>query len=412
LHKLTSFSEFLTEANDLENLLWGIATKVGELLGFEDCIVYLRHGDKLVQSAAYGIKNPNPREILDPLAIVVGSGIVGAAAATMQPQRVSDTREDPRYISDTFAGCSELAVPIVYQGQVLGVLDSESSTTGRYTSTDESMFVAIATLAAPRIASAMADRDHRHAIHNLRTTEAAYESREERLKKQHNESLTQFASGIAHDFNNLLTTILGNINLAQLQDVPDAVMPLLDNAVDGCVRARNLTKQLQAFVRGDMPRASSEALREVLESSVEFARRSLDINVDLELATDLHPIRFHSGQMAQVFHNLTTNAGQARPGCKLSIRACNTDTAHKRWVDVTFHDDGPGVPERLQQRIFDPYFSTKKDGSGLGLASSYWLMLSHGGSLDLLPTERGACFRVRIPHAEDRTGEQEGSPAP
>lgn len=140
LTKIGAFARHMLEARSLDDLLWGIAQQAGETLGFEDCVVYLRDEDVLVQMAAFGLKSTAEREIFQRISIPVGQGIVGTVAGTGRRERVGDISRDPRYIPDQFPGRSELAVPLRFEGRVLGVLDTESSRADAYSAADADMF--------------------------------------------------------------------------------------------------------------------------------------------------------------------------------------------------------------------------------------------------------------------------------
>ena len=118
---LTRFAQSLLEPRSLQDLLWDIAQNVGDLLGYDDCVIYLCEPEGLVQAAAFGIKSNKEREIFNRLVLPLGKGIVGSVAQSGKPERIEDTSKDPRYVLDTIAGASELAVPILYGGAVLGV---------------------------------------------------------------------------------------------------------------------------------------------------------------------------------------------------------------------------------------------------------------------------------------------------
>ena len=118
--------------------------------GSKVSVVYLtdESGELLIQRAAHGPKNPKREEILNPIVIPFGRGIVGTAASTGKPQLVSDTRSDSRYILDDEFRLSELAVPIIYEGRVLGVIDSEHSEVGFYHDEHVRIMTTIAAMAA------------------------------------------------------------------------------------------------------------------------------------------------------------------------------------------------------------------------------------------------------------------------
>lgn len=156
---IQKFAVSLLLQNSLEDLVWDIARNAGNLLGFEHCVVYLRDGQSLIQMAAYGIKNPDAREILNPIRIEIGSGITGNVAMTKVGENIPDTENDSRYIFDEFSGRSELTVPILFEGETIGVLDSEASKKNFYTDSDLQLFQSLANVASPRISAAIRERE-------------------------------------------------------------------------------------------------------------------------------------------------------------------------------------------------------------------------------------------------------------
>jgi class 3 adenylate cyclase/putative methionine-R-sulfoxide reductase with GAF domain len=158
-------SSLLYTQTDLDDILWDVANSAVARLGLEDCVIYLVDGSgrRLVQRAAYGPKNPRGREILAPITIEVGSGIVGAVAATGEVVRITDTREDPRYITDDSARLSELAIPIFFNDEVIGVLDTEHSELGFFTDAHEEILTTIASMTASRVGRALLDEGLRRA---------------------------------------------------------------------------------------------------------------------------------------------------------------------------------------------------------------------------------------------------------
>jgi GAF domain-containing protein len=152
-------SSLLFTQTDLDDILWDVANNAVARLGLEDCVIYLLDppGTTLVQRAAFGPKNPKGREILAPITIPVGRGIVGWVAATGEPAVIADTREDPRYITDDQARLSELAIPIVFDDAVIGVLDSEHSQAGFFTQSHLEILTTIASMTASRIGRARLD---------------------------------------------------------------------------------------------------------------------------------------------------------------------------------------------------------------------------------------------------------------
>ena len=151
----TNLARGLAEAQSLEAVLWVVAREVIGVLGLEDCVIYLvdHARQRCVQAAAYGPKASGPMTVLNPIEIAVGEGIVGRVAATGVAQRVDDVRQRPEYIVDDQARLSELAVPIVYDDVVLGVIDSEHSAAGFFTLRHLQVFTATCMASAPSTCS-------------------------------------------------------------------------------------------------------------------------------------------------------------------------------------------------------------------------------------------------------------------
>ena len=162
-------ASLLYSEHDLDDILWDVANHAVARLGLEDCVIYLVDDRRefLVQRAAYGPKNPRGREILAPIKIPVGKGIVGAAAATGVPVLIPDTRQDPRYICDDQPRLSELALPILLDGRVIGVIDSEHSRAGFFTPAHREILTTIASMTASRVSRALLDDDLRRAHQEL-----------------------------------------------------------------------------------------------------------------------------------------------------------------------------------------------------------------------------------------------------
>jgi PAS domain S-box-containing protein len=235
---------------------------------------------------------------------------------------------------------------------------------------------------------------------------------EETAKAQRLESLGVLAGGIAHDFNNILTVVLGNVSLARmgLPDDHPAVARLAD-AGTAVGRARDLTQQLLTFAKGGAPVRCVGPVDEVVRSSSTLALAGSSADCTLEIAPDLWPAEIDEGQIAQVVSNLVINADQAMPaGGRIRVLAANVRVSgglphpmpSGRYVRVSVRDDGMGIPANHLSRIFDPYFTTKQKGSGLGLSVCYSIVKNHGGGMFVeSQLGLGACFHVYLPAADD-----------
>ena len=239
------------------------------------------------------------------------------------------------------------------------------------------------------------------------------QARQEMLKTQKLESVGVLAGGIAHDFNNILTAVLGNISLAryQLQE-PEKVAKRLEEAEGAAARAKELTQQLLTFARGGEPVKKVVEVAALVKEAAAFALHGSNVGSAFELADDLWPLEADEGQLVQVVHNLVINAVQAMPeGGTVTLRARNCDSSEqKKRVEISVLDTGVGIPEAHLDKIFDPYFTTKQQGSGLGLASCFSIINKHGGTLRAESVlGKGSTFHISLP-ASDRC--REPHPAP
>ncbi len=157
-------------------------------------------------------------------------------------------------------------------------------------------------------------------------------------------------------------------------------------------RAQDLTRQLLTFSKGGDPVKASASIKDLLKECAAFALRGSNVRCELLLREELWPVEVDQGQISQVAHNLFINAIQAMPrGGVVLVRAQNAEIQEERWpplkagkyVKVTIADQGVGIAKDHLQRVFDPYFTTKDQGSGLGLATCYSIVTKHGGFITL-----------------------------
>jgi len=241
----------------------------------------------------------------------------------------------------------------------------------------------------------------------LRDMTEKKEIEEELFKARKLDSLGILAGGIAHDFNNLLTGILGNVSMARMIIPPDHdAYLLLDRAQKASERARDLTQQLLTFSKGGAPVKRLTGIEHILVDSATFALRGSNVRCEFAIPADLWPAEIDAGQMSQVINNLVINADQAMPdGGVISIQAENIETFSDgdnpddgRKIQLTIKDTGIGILEEHLQRIFDPYFTTKHHGSGLGLATVYSIVKNHNGEIRVVSqTGVGTTFIIRLP---------------
>jgi nitrogen-specific signal transduction histidine kinase/CheY-like chemotaxis protein len=236
---------------------------------------------------------------------------------------------------------------------------------------------------------------------------------EEEVRKSHKlESLGILAGGIAHDFNNLLTGILGNISLAKLKmSQEDKNYLRLDSAEKAAERARDLTQQLLTFSRGGAPIKKTASIAQIVMDSASFVLRGSNVKCEFVIPDYVWPVEADEGQMNQVINNLIINADQAMPeGGKINVTVANLTVGPKdiltvkegRYVRISIEDHGIGIAEQHLQKIFDPYFTTKQKGSGLGLATVYSIIKNHDGYILVESTVgTGTAFKIYLPASEN-----------
>jgi signal transduction histidine kinase/ActR/RegA family two-component response regulator len=244
------------------------------------------------------------------------------------------------------------------------------------------------------------------------------ETKTELMNTQKLESLGVLAGGIAHDFNNALTVIAGHIQVAKIISDDEDVVRSLDLAEDACFGAQELARKLLTFAKGGEPMKKAAALEPLLRETVQFILEDSTTCSYFDIAPDLAAADIDSGQIKQVITNLVLNAQQAMPsGGVIYIAAENVAIGPDStlplqpgaYVCFSVRDTGVGIPEDILQNIFDPYFTTKTIGSGLGLATAFSIVNNHGGVIDVeSKEEEGTTFHVYLPaSAEQPPAEKE-----
>jgi PAS domain S-box-containing protein len=232
------------------------------------------------------------------------------------------------------------------------------------------------------------------------------------------DSIGVLAAGIAHDFNNALTGILGHLNLATLDaESTDTVAVDLKHAEEATLRARDLAKRLLTFAKGSAPAKAASDIERIVRDAANLAMSGSRARCAFDFQPNLPAVDVDAGQINQVIHNLLVNADQAMPdGGEISVR-CQTVLADSQpglpltpgvYVRVTVEDHGSGIPAENLSRIYDPFFTTKPKGSGLGLAVVHSIVKRHGGHVDVTSHEgSGTTFSIYLPTTGKETAEHQ-----
>ena len=241
-------------------------------------------------------------------------------------------------------------------------------------------------------------------------------------RSQRLESLSQFAAGIAHDFNNLLTVIFSGLNLAALEGSQSGSKPPQSYVLNAFTRAKDLTFRLMRFGKGGNLQRRLIHLNSLIEESCAFALSGSGIGLSLEVSPSLWSVHANATELSQVFCNIIINARQAMADSgTLQISAENfrmagsdaSGLAPGDYVRLRFSDSGPGIDPHLLSRIFEPYFTSKAQGSGLGLAMSHAIVTNHGGRLTARSSDgAGASFEIVLPASDKPVLDSIAPPAP
>lgn len=242
----------------------------------------------------------------------------------------------------------------------------------------------------------------------------------ELLKAQKLESVGVLAGGIAHDFNNILMAILGNLNLAERfieSGNNEKLRDILKSAEKASLRAKDLTQQLLTFSRGGEPIKKTASIGQIIKDSADFVLHGSKVNCQYNIPNDLWLVVVDPGQISQVVQNLILNARQAMPeGGNILVSCENIDNPQTedfpaldngcKYIKITLSDNGPGIPQEATDKIFDPYFTTKREGSGLGLAITNSIISKHGGFINVTSTHQGTTFTIYLPIPDNGCGGQ------
>lgn len=251
----------------------------------------------------------------------------------------------------------------------------------------------------------------------------------EMVRSQKFESLATLAGGLVDELNNALTGILGNIDLAQMElPAEGKAHASLFYAKEGCTKLKDLMRQFIIFSKGGMPNRETASFAEFIKTSVNQMLADSNVKSEFFIVGDLWNVAFDEGQMKQVIYNLLMNAREAMPdGGRINIYAENMSSAAARkdaglpmedtdYVKISIRDSGEGIREEYLGRIFDPYFTTKKKGRGLGLPSVYSVIRKHYGYIygDSKPGD-GTVFHIYLPASKKEIPlkkETGGNPVP
>ena len=406
----------ITSTLEPDRVLSMVLERVEELLDAEASTLMTL--DAARNELVFQIPRGSQAQALQGYRLPVGQGIAGWVAQNQKPLRVDDTTNDPRFAQTVdkqsgFQTRSLLAVPMMLQDRVTGVLEVINKRHGHFNDDDERLLSAVAFWTAIAMENARLYHDLELSMEQLK------KAQEQLLRSERLRALGEMAGGVAHDFNNLLTVILAESQLLayKSEDAQDrASLQRIEQAArDGAQAVRRI--QEYSRIRRDTPQEIVN-VNELLEQVASITRPRWSpvgvLNVELS-AMDV--IKGSPSELREVLMNLVFNAVEARRAdepFRITLRSFQQGA----WVVIEVEDNGTGVPPELKQRIFDPYFTTKSHGTGLGLSITIGLISRHGGEIQVTSPifedetpPYGTRFTIRLPSAGQASKENTEMPS-
>lgn len=404
------FVKEVLEQNTVNDILWTICKNVISKLGLEDCVIYLvdeQHGT-LVQKAAYGPKNPVAQEILSEIIVPLGEGVVGTVGKTGIAEIVNDTSKDNRYIIDDAIRLSEIAVPIINKGKVIGVIDSENSAKDFYTDYHLQMLETIASLCSTRISYSLLN-DEVHVYKN--ELEVIVEERTKELKKTiqklqiSNDNLERYAYVVSHDLKSPLNTISAFVGLIDqgeenLKPKSREFVSIIKQTTERM--STLLSELLEVSLEGkDNDLASCLKLNSILDTvlkNLEFEMSERDVAV--EIANDLPQVNGLESHFIQLFQNILSNSikySLPEEKLKIAISSDSTDTGNR----ISIRDNGIGIEKQFEESIFNLGERNIEDdnGKGIGLHTCKRIVEHYKGKIKATShgLNKGLTINIELP---------------
>lgn len=425
LRTLNTFAVDLMSIPSVEDLFWYVAQNVVGKLGFIDCVIYQADEpqSELTQAAAWGEKNPYGRNIINPLVIPFGHGITGQVAQSRKPTIVDDLLGDENYIPDTAPARSEICVPLICGGRVMGVIDSEHPVAAAFGEPELEILSTVAALTSAKLELLAETRRSQKryedlvAVHTQLTQETtnrkSLEAKLFETRKQ--EAIGRLTGRFAHEFNNLLTVISGNVELLALGEPEAAAQDTLQGVKTASARGAQLIRDMLAFAQRTRLTPENVDVNALVSAFCEDCEQSLARPVVQTLGDHIWSISADPVAIENMLLNVTLNGIEAMPeGGELKIATENvfhtlpegqhfpSELTPGRYVRLSVSDQGTGIAEEHLPQIFDPFFTTKAvgEGTGLGLSMVLGVMRQSGGTVAVKSeTGQGSTFDLYFPAA-------------
>lgn len=417
------FAVDIMSIDDEVDLMWHVARQVVGRMGFNDCVIYLTDplGAYLRQVAALGAKNPEGYNILNSLRIRMGEGVTGRVAASGEAILVRDLSQDLSYIPDLEPALSELCVPMVIDGKVVGVIDSEESAADFYNEQHISILTTIAAIVSSKLKLLReADAARRRNRELERTRERLEKAR--RAAESASRVKNAFLATLSHELRTPMNGVIGMGELLSHTDLTDRQRQFVDVLLASATSLIGLMDDLldiSMIEAGEMRLNMGDVDLEETSSTLIEAIGSMEVARNISLSLDFEPAaaglwRGDGKRIRQILSNLTNNAVKFAGEGTVAVTVLTTDAG----VRFEVKDDGPGIPADKRAEIFNRFHqvedteSRRHGGVGIGLNISRQLVFAMKGEIGVESEEgEGALFWFELPltRAEDAASELRSS---
>ena len=375
VNKLTKSILGMTDINDIA---WEIINNIAEYLNSDDCVIYLVDHEKgiLEQIAAYGDKIINENTIVNKLVLPIGTGIVGSVVESAKSELIKDTSKDHRYVLDNEARFSEITIPIISNGKVIGIIDSEHKDKNHYTNEHLKTLESIASLVAIKIRTALSIRERKKAeAHNIQLLSELEKS---------NDELHEYAHIVSHDLKsplrsiNALASWIKSDNEGKLDEITLQNFDLIDTTLE----------TMEQLISNILEYSSADAIidkdKDVdLNLTVDSIKKTLFIpeNISVNVLSVLPTVKGDCTKFQQVFQNLISNAIKFSNKEKALIEIDFIEKSS--FYQFSVKDNGIGIDKKFHDKIFKIFHSLQKsiESTGIGLSIVKKIIGLYGGDI-------------------------------
>ena len=359
------------------DIAWEILINIANYLDTEDCVIYLinEETNSMEQIAAYGSKVKD-KEILNPLVIPIGEGIVGSVAKSGIPELIHDTSKDSRYIKDIEYNYSEITVPIVVEGHIIGIIDSEHPEKYFFNEGQLVTLINISRVIAMQLNNAIS-------LEKRKEAEGKYIKINKELAKK-NEALEEYAHIVSHDLKSPLRSISALLSWIKEDNeelINDSSKVYFDNIDKSLEHMENLISDVLIYssISFEQIKFTSIDIKKLLNEIVDYI--FVPEHVTIEIGKMPPKIKADYTQFKQLFQNLITNAVKFIDKDKGKVKILyETD---EFFYKFSISDNGIGIDEKYHDKIFDVFQSLTKDSksSGIGLSIVKKIVNLYGGKI-------------------------------